>query len=60
MNTPIPSTMQAVQLDQPGGKLIVRAVPVPQPQVGDVLVRMAAAPINPSDLGALMGYSLFR
>jgi NADPH:quinone reductase-like Zn-dependent oxidoreductase len=57
MNTPIPSTMQAVQLDQPGGKLIVRAVPVPQPQVGDVLVRMAAAPINPSDLGALMGYS---
>jgi NADPH:quinone reductase len=57
MNTSIPSSMQAVQLDQPGGKLMVRTVPVPQPQAGQVLVRMAAAPINPSDLGALMGYS---
>ncbi len=57
MNTTISSTMQAVQLDQPGGKLIVRAVHVPQPQAGQVLIRMAAAPINPSDLGALMGYS---
>jgi len=57
MNPSIPTTMQAVQLDQAGGKLIVRAVPVPQPQPGQVLIRMAAAPINPSDLGALMGYS---
>jgi NADPH:quinone reductase-like Zn-dependent oxidoreductase len=49
--------MQAVQLDQPNGKLTLRAVPVPHPQAGQVLIRMAAAPINPSDLGVLMGYS---
>jgi NADPH:quinone reductase len=30
---------------------------VPRPQAGQVLVRMAAAPINPSDLGALSGFS---
>ena len=57
MNPSIPSTMQAVQLDQPNGKLTLRAVPVPHPQAGQVLIRMAAAPINPSDLGVLMGYS---
>ncbi len=57
MNLPVPSTMQAVQLDQPNGKLILRAVPVPHPQAEQVLIRMAATPINPSDLGALMGDS---
>ncbi len=31
----------------------VRQIPVPQPGPGEVLVRMAAAPINPSDLGFL-------
>ena len=51
----IPSTMRAVQLDEPMGRLTVREIPVPRPQAGQVLVRMAAAPINPSDLGALSG-----
>ncbi len=51
----LPTTMQAVQLDEPGGKLTVRTVPVPQPRAGQVLIQMAAAPINPSDLGALAG-----
>jgi len=49
--------MQAVQQDEPGGRLIVRQVPVPRPKAGQVLVRMAAAPINPSDLGSLRGMS---
>ena len=49
--------MHAVQLDQPGGKLALREIPVPRPQAGQVLIRMAAAPINPSDLGALSGLS---
>ena len=53
----IPSRMHAVQLDEPNGKLIVRELPVPHPQAGQVLVRMAAAPINPSDLGSLTGIS---
>jgi NADPH:quinone reductase len=57
MNPSLPATMQAVQLDAPYGKLSLRAVPMPHPQAGQVLIRMAAAPINPSDVGALTGYS---
>jgi NADPH:quinone reductase-like Zn-dependent oxidoreductase len=51
----IPETMQAVILDQYGGPLAVRQIPTPQPGPGEVLVRMAAAPINPSDLGFIRG-----
>lgn len=57
MNPSIPSTMQAVQLDKPNGTLTLREIPVPRPQAGQVLIRMAAAPINPSDLGSLSGLS---
>jgi len=57
MNHSIPQTMNAIQLDEPRGKLIWRKIPVPRPQSGRVLIRMAAAPINPSDLGALFGMS---
>jgi len=49
--------MHAVQLDEPNGKLTVREIPRPRPQAGQVLIRMAAAPINPSDLGSLSGLS---
>lgn len=49
--------MQAVQLDAPNGKLVLRQVPVPHPRKNQVLVRMAASPFNPSDLGALSGAS---
>jgi len=49
--------MHAVQLDEPNGKLTLREIPVPRPQMGQVLIRMAAAPINPSDLGSLSGLS---
>lgn len=49
--------MQAVQLDSPNGMLTVREVPVPHPRKNEVLVRMAAAPFNPSDLGSLSGQS---
>ena len=56
-NAAIPATMQAVQLDQPGRELALREIPVPHPQAGQVLIHMAAAPINPSDLGALSGLS---
>src|SRR5690349_16788102 len=57
MNNSIPSTMHAVQLDQPNGILTLREIPTPRPQAGQVLIRMAAAPMNPSDLGALSGMS---
>lgn len=49
--------MHAVQLDEPNGPLTLREVPVPRPRAGQVLVRMAAAPINPSDIGQLAGGS---
>ena len=56
-NHSIPATMHAVQLDEPNGSLTLREIPVPRPQAGQVLIRMAAAPINPSDLGSLSGLS---
>lgn len=57
MNRSIPMTMHAIQLDEPSGQLAWREIPVPRPQAGQVLIRMAAAPINPSDLNALAGGS---
>ncbi len=47
--------MNAVELDTVGAPLVVRRIPVPQPGPGEVLVKMAAAPINPSDLAFMMG-----
>lgn len=55
MMTSIPKTMQAVLLQGKKGSLTVGPIPVPSPGPGQVLVRMAAAPINPSDLGFLKG-----
>jgi len=47
--------MQAVTLDAYGGSVSVKQYPVPKPGPGHVLVRMAASPINPSDLAFLRG-----
>ena len=55
MQTTIPDLMQAVVVDQESGGLQVREIPVPQPGPGQVLIRMAAAPINPSDIGFTKG-----
>jgi NADPH2:quinone reductase len=55
MNISIPESMVAVQLDRNSGPLTVRQCPVPRPGPGEVLIRMAAAPINPSDLAFLKG-----
>ena len=49
----IPVSMQAVFLEKAGGPLVVREVEVPVPGPGEVLVRMAAAPVNPSDLARI-------
>lgn len=51
----VPATMKAVRQDTAGGKLYIDRIPVPQPAKGEVLVKMAASPINPSDLSALQG-----
>ncbi|MFW5686098.1 MAG: zinc-binding dehydrogenase, partial [Spirochaetota bacterium] len=47
--------MTAAQLDAAGEPLVVREVPVPSPEAGEVLIRVAASPINPSDLAFMMG-----
>ncbi|MEW6403625.1 MAG: zinc-binding dehydrogenase [Chloroflexota bacterium] len=55
MNMPIPTNMTAVLLGEQNGSLTIGKIPVPQPGPAQVLVRMAASPINPSDLGFLSG-----
>ena len=60
MSSSIPESMQAIRLEEENGKLQVRELPVPKPGPGEVLVRMAASTINPSDIGFLYstsGYS---
>lgn len=51
----IPDSMQAVVVDEHSQTLSVRQIPVPKVGAGQVLIRMAAAPINPSDLGFARG-----
>ena len=55
MDANIPDRMQAAQIEQDGGPIVVREIPVPRPGPGEVLVRMAASTINPSDIGFLSG-----
>ncbi len=45
--------MKAVFLKNTEGDLEVRDVPVPEPDKGEVLVKMSFAPINPSDINRL-------
>jgi NADPH:quinone reductase len=52
MKREIPATMQAVGLDGEG-HLVCRNVPVPKPEKGEVLVKMEASPVNPSDLARI-------
>ena len=51
----MPKCMLAVLIEENGGQPVIREVPVPRPGPGEVLVRMAAAPINPSDLNFMRG-----
>lgn len=59
----IPANMLAVQLhDYEGtpGNLTVAEVPVPRPGPGEVLVKVFASPVNPSDLMFVLGNYGFR
>jgi NADPH2:quinone reductase len=52
MDHSLPSQMRAIVLDEPGDAPLVRSksVPVPIPASGEVLVRVEAAGVNPSDV----------
>lgn len=58
MPTPLPTTaLELRSLVKRSGELELSLVevPVPTPKANEVLVRIEAAPINPSDLGLLIG-----
>lgn len=58
MSTPLPATaLQLRSLIRRSGELEITLaeVPVPQPAADEVLVRIEATPMNPSDLGLLFG-----
>ena len=55
VNEPHPETMWVLELTDYGQPPRMAARPIPEPGPGEVLIRMAAAPINPSDLGVLLG-----
>jgi NADPH:quinone reductase-like Zn-dependent oxidoreductase len=50
MKTMLPQKMTAVFVNTETGKLLTKQVDVPKPGKGEVLIKMLAAPINPSDL----------
>lgn len=50
-----PEMMRALVLRGPGEDLRLEEIPCPRPGPGQVLVRIAASPINPSDLAMLAG-----
>ncbi len=51
----LPRVMCVAELPAYGGRLQPAERPVPRPGAGEVLIRIAAAPINPSDLSFLQG-----
>jgi len=51
----IPQKMKAILLTEADATLVVKEIPVPKPRPGEVLVKMHASPINPSDLAFLAG-----
>jgi len=50
MKNPVPSQMIAVFVNPENNQLFTKKVDVPIPQKGEVLIKMLASPINPSDL----------
>ncbi len=50
---PFPEMMKAVFIDKTTGKLIIKEVNTPQPGPGEVLIKISAAPVNPSDIAKL-------
>ncbi len=51
----LPEMMNALIVPAPGAPLELQRIPTPSPGPGEVLVRVAASPINPSDLLMIRG-----
>jgi NADPH2:quinone reductase len=53
----VPETMTAIEISTPGGPEVLKpkAVPVPKPAAGQILVRVAAAGVNRPDVAQRMG-----
>ncbi len=51
MNQPLPAQMRAIEITQPGGPEVLRAVlrPTPQPRVGEVVIGVHTAGVNRPD-----------
>jgi len=47
--------MQAARQHHAGGQLMVQQIEIPKPAKGEVLIKMLASPINPSDLSLISG-----
>ena len=47
--------MKAIRQREPGSTLQIESIPMPEPGPGEVLVRISASPINPSDLANIAG-----
>jgi NADPH:quinone reductase len=45
--------MKAIFLEKPGGPLVLKDVEIPVPAKGEVLVKINAAPVNPSDIARI-------
>ena len=45
--------MKAIVVKTPGSLPVVEEIPVPEPGPGEVLIKIEAAPVNPSDLGSI-------
>jgi NADPH:quinone reductase-like Zn-dependent oxidoreductase len=56
----LPDQMTAIRQHEPGGVLKIEQIEVPRPGPGEVLVKMHASPVNPSDLALLAGGYLER
>jgi NADPH2:quinone reductase len=49
IQTTVPTTMQAMAVEAAGGDFVLKELPVPAPQRGQVLVRIVASGVNPLD-----------
>ena len=58
MTQPVPASMKAIEISEPGGPDMLRSCerPVPEPGEGEVLVRIAAAGVNYPDVAQRRGH----